>query len=226
MKITARLLTTTAFLGLAVATSPAAPPNLPVQEITETTTTTTTGTISEFGPDRMIVQTKTSKTPLGYTFTKTTTYVDENGQPVSIETVKSGLPVTVYYTKDGDRMVATKVMVRTRPVERGGAVVVEKQTIAGENMPGTISEFGADAFIIRTETSPEPVRYLYSKKTTYVDENGQPVSVETVKSGLPVTVYYTREGDRMNAVKVIVRKAAPPGVIIEKKTTTVTEERK
>ena len=151
---------------LLAATTQAAPPNVPIQEVTETSTTTTTGTISEFGPDRMIVTTKTSKTPLGYTFTKTTTYVDENGQPVSIETVKSGLPVTVYYTKDGDRMVATKVMVRTRPVERGGAVVVEKQTIAGENMPGTISEFGADAFVIRTETSPEPVRYLYSKKTT------------------------------------------------------------
>ena len=35
-------------------------------------------------------------------------------------------------------------------------------------------------------------------------ENGAPVSVETVKSGLPVTVNFTREGDRMNAVKVIV----------------------
>jgi hypothetical protein len=52
----------------------------------------------------------------------------------------------------------------------------------------------------------------------HVDENGKPVSVETVKSGVPVTVYFTREG---------VRKASPPaGVIIQKKTTTVTEESK
>lgn len=49
------------------------------------------------------------------------------------------------------------------------------------------------------------------------------MSVETVKSGLPVTVHYTREGDGMIATKVIVRKAAAPGVIIQKKTT-VTEE--
>jgi hypothetical protein len=61
----------------------------------------------------------------------------------------------------------------------------------------------------------------------HVDENGKPVSVETVKSGVPVTVYFTREGDRMNATRVIVRKASPPaGVIIQKKTTTVTEESK
>jgi hypothetical protein len=50
--------------------------------------------------------------------------------------------------------------------------------------------------------------------------------VETVKSGIPVTVYYTREGDRMNATKVIVRKAVPAGTVITKKTTTVTEEKK
>ena len=72
--------------------------------------------------------------------------------------------------------------------------------------------------------SPDPIRYLYSTRTTYVDESGAPVSLETVKSGLPVTVYYTREGERMNAVKVIVHKPTAPGVIIEKKTTTVTEE--
>ncbi len=60
-----------------------------------------------------------------------------------------------------------------------------------------------------------------------MDGKGKPVSVETVKSGVPVTVYFTREGDRMNATRVIVRKASPPaGVIIQKKTTTVTEESK
>lgn len=75
-------------------------------------TTETAGTVSEFGPDRIVIQTETNTTPTTYTSTKTTTYVDETGQPVSIETVKSGLPVTVYYTQDGNRMVADKVMVR------------------------------------------------------------------------------------------------------------------
>lgn len=92
------------------------------------------------------------------------------------------------------------------------------------NSAGTITEFSPDTLVIRTESAPEPIRYSYSKTTTYVDETGAPVSMETVKSGLPVTVYYMKEGDRMVASKVIVRrtvKAAAP-VIEEKKTTTTT----
>ena len=89
---------------------------------------------------------------------------------------------------------------------------------------GTISEFGQDTIIIRSETSPEPVRYSYSKTTTYVDETGAPVSIETVKSGLPVTVYYVKVGDKMVASKVIVRKAVVKVVpaVEETKTTTTT----
>ncbi len=89
---------------------------------------------------------------------------------------------------------------------------------------GTISDFGREMFMVRTEASPEPVRYSYSKTTTYVDEAGNPVSIETVKSGLPVTVYYTKAGDRMVATKVIVRKVVVPEtpVVVEKKTTTTT----
>jgi hypothetical protein len=90
------------------------------ETVKETTTTTTTstgsGTISQFGPDTIVVKTTTSTDPVTYSYTKTTTYVDENGKPVSIETVKTGLPVTVYYDKSGNRMVATKVVVRKTTV--------------------------------------------------------------------------------------------------------------
>jgi hypothetical protein len=88
-----------------------------VKETTTTTTTTTTeGTISQFGPNTIAVKTTTSPTPITYSYTKTTTYVDESGKPVSIETVKSGIPVTVYYDKSGDKMVATKVVVQKTTV--------------------------------------------------------------------------------------------------------------
>ena len=99
-----------------------------------------------------------------------------------------------------------------------------KETTTTTTTAGTISEFGPETIIIRSETSPEPVRYSYSKTTTYVDEAGAPVSIETVKSGLPVTVYYVKVGDKMVASKVIVRKAVvkPVPVIEEKKTTTTT----
>ena len=76
------------------------------------TTTTSAGTISEFGPDTIIVKTDSAAEPVHYTYNKTTTYVDEDGNPVSMETVKSGLPVTVYYVQDGDNLVASKVIVR------------------------------------------------------------------------------------------------------------------
>jgi hypothetical protein len=86
-----------------------------VKETTTTTTTTSTGTISQFGPGTIVVKTTTSSDPISYSYTKTTTYVDEAGRPVSVETVTAGLPVTVYYDRDGNKMVATKVVV-TRAV--------------------------------------------------------------------------------------------------------------
>ena len=92
---------------------------------------------------------------------------------------------------------------------------------------GTISEFSPKAIVIKTETEPNPLSYTYTKTTTYVDETGAPVSMSIVKSGLPVTVYYTKDGDTMVASKVIVRKAvevvpSTPLVVEEKKTTTTT----
>lgn len=105
------------------------------------------------------------------------------------------------------------------------AQTVVNETTTTTNSVGTISEFSPDTIVIRSETSPEPLRYTYSKTTTYVDETGAPVTLETVKSGLPVTVYYSKVGDRLVANRVVVRKttvtpSAP--AIIEKKTTTTT----
>ena len=79
---------------------------------TTTSTTTSAGTVSQFSPDTIVVKTTTSAEPVSYSYTKTTTYIDEDGNAVSSETVKSGAPVTVYYMQDGDKMVATKVVVR------------------------------------------------------------------------------------------------------------------
>jgi hypothetical protein len=97
----------------------------------------------------------------------------------------------------------------------------------GTTSAGTITEFSPDSIVIRSETAPEPIHYVYRKTTTYVDEAGNPVSMEIVKSGVPVTVQYTREGDQLIASRVIVRRtvtrvapAAP--AIIEQKTTTTT----
>lgn len=198
--------------------------NMAVAQMSQTTTTTTTrsaGTITEFTPDTVTIQTQTSAAPVQYTTTKTTTYVDENGNPIAIETVKSGLPVTVYYDTEGNQMVATKVVVRKSDLIGGTTQQTTTTTM------GTVSDFTPDTIVVKSDTSSSPVTYSYTKSTSYVDENGNPVSIETVKSGLPVTVYYDKEGNRMVATKVIVRKSEfttePDGTVIEhNKTTTST----
>ncbi len=99
------------------------------QEQTSVTTTETAGTISELNPDTIVVRSETSSSPMRYSSTKSTTYVDETGAPVSVETVKSGLPVTVHYTREGDRMVADKVVVRRSTTTTTGSPMTEtKQT--------------------------------------------------------------------------------------------------
>ncbi len=98
-------------------------------------------------------------------------------------------------------------------------------TTTTTNTPGVISEFGPDVLVIKSETATAPIRYTYTTKTIYVDEAGAPVTMTTVKSGLPVTVYYTKDGDKMVASRVVVRKAvvvAPVAPVIEEKKTTTT----
>jgi len=98
------------------------------QGAVQSTTTTSAGTISEFSPQTIVVRTQDSASPVTYSYSKSTTYVDENGNPVSMETVKSGLPVTVYYVKDGDNLVASKVIVRTIATQPANSVEDSKTT--------------------------------------------------------------------------------------------------
>ena len=126
MKNNNRILTGAALLGLMLLTANVTLAQTAVKETT-TTTTTTAGTISEFGPETIIIRSETAPEPIRYSYTKTTTYVDETGAPVSIETVKSGLPVTVYYIKVGDKMVASKVIVRKAVVKVVPAPTIEEK---------------------------------------------------------------------------------------------------
>ncbi len=54
--------------------------------------------------------------------------MDQDGNAVSIDTVKSGLPVTVYYTQDGDKMVASKVVVQASRHEPDTAIAPAVET--------------------------------------------------------------------------------------------------
>ncbi len=98
------------------------------QMTVNTEMTETAGTISEMSPDTLVIRSETSSSPMNYSYTKSTTYVDDAGTPVSMETVKSGMPVTVYYTREGDRMTATKVVVRKTTTTTGTPMIERQQT--------------------------------------------------------------------------------------------------
>ena len=88
-----------------------------VEEETTTTTTQQQGTVSQISPNAIVIRPMNAPNAVSYGFTKSTIYVDENGNPVSIQTVESGSPVVVYYDPMGDKTTATKVVVKKRVIE-------------------------------------------------------------------------------------------------------------
>jgi hypothetical protein len=98
-----------------------------------------------------------------------------------------------------------------------GVSTSSTSTLSGS---GTIVTRPASDYItFRTETSPEPVKYYYSKSTTVVDPEGKTVEISALRPDMPVTYTYTREGDRMVITKVTLTK---PISYYEKKETTTT----
>ena len=52
-----------------------------------------------------------------------------------------------------------------------------------------------DYISFRTATTAEPVKYYYTKSTTFVDPTGRRWNVSAIRPDMPVTVYYVKEGD-------------------------------
>ncbi|HET6887164.1 MAG TPA: hypothetical protein VFH87_04485 [Candidatus Udaeobacter sp.] len=81
---------------------------------TTTTVTTTNGAFTEYvpGSETMVVRSEAGTSPLRYSVTKQTTIVDETGAPVAIDRISPGSPLSIQYTGSGDRLVASRVVVR------------------------------------------------------------------------------------------------------------------
>jgi hypothetical protein len=79
---------------------------------TEASTTTSTGTITTYTPgsDYITFRTTTDAAPVRYYYTKETTILDPEGHVVTWSAVRPDLPATVYYVRDGDRMIVHKIM--------------------------------------------------------------------------------------------------------------------
>jgi hypothetical protein len=78
---------------------------------------------------------------------------------------------------------------------------------------------GSDYISFRTETSTEPVKYYYTKKTVLVDPDGRTVEWSALRPDMPVTYSYVKEGDRMVVTKVTLAK---PVTTYQKEQTTTT----
>lgn len=191
------------------------------EAVVRTTTTRNIGTVTEFGPEGMVIHSDTATAPLRYGFTKTTTYVDEDGRPVSIEQVRAGTPVTVEYAREGDRLIANRVIVR-KTVTPEGTVIEKKTVVPGDTVvekkrtilpPGTVMRDGRpvipDGVVVeKREPAVVPEGTVIEKKVVPVVPAGRVIEKKVV----PVVP----EG------QVIEKKVLPDGTIIEKKTTTTT----
>ena len=102
-----------------------------VERETTEKTTTYSGTVSQVDPSSstIMLRSESATAPQRYTYTKKTTFTDENGNTVT-QTEIQNRPVTVYYTKEGDALIATRVVV-TRPT---GGVIQRKEKTTTERM--------------------------------------------------------------------------------------------
>jgi len=121
----------------------------PPAAFTQTTTTVTTanGAFTEFVPksETVVVRTETSSAPLRYTVTKQTTIVDESGAPVAIERISPGSQLAIDYSGSGERLVASRIVVRkpatvTAPVTTVPAVTERQTTTTTTTQPLTRDE--------------------------------------------------------------------------------------
>jgi hypothetical protein len=121
--------------AIALLSSPSVHAQAVVRETTTTTTTTAapteaTGTITEWGPDTVIIRHKEGVAPVRYSFARTVQYVDAAGNPVAREIITPGAPVTVRYIREGDRLLVDRVVVQ-RPTAATTTETTTTTTVTG-----------------------------------------------------------------------------------------------
>src|SRR5688572_431364 len=107
----------------------------------------------------------------------------------------------------------------------GAAETVRKETTTEKTttFKGTVSEFGpgSSTIVLKSEAGM-PSRYTINEKTTFVDQNGNVVSRETIKDQ-PVTIY-TPEAGSTTVSKIVVDRSAGGGETMRRERTV--EERR
>jgi hypothetical protein len=117
-------------LGVAVAQETTTTTTNPATGTTTASTTTSSGTITAYTPgsDYISFRTTTDAAPVKYYYGKDTTILDAEGRVSSWSAIRPDLPATVYYVREGDRMLVRKIIL-TKPV------TVEKETTTTTTRP-------------------------------------------------------------------------------------------
>ena len=99
--------------------------------VTETSATSESGTITTYTPgtDYITFRAGTTATPVRYFYSKDTTILDPEGRTVTWSAVRPDLPATVYYVREGDRMIVRKIVL-SKPT-----VIEKKETTTTTTKP-------------------------------------------------------------------------------------------
>ena len=101
------------------------------------------------------------------------------------------------------------------------AEMTQSETTTTTKYSGTISELSpsSSTIVLKSESAPQPMKYVYNERTVFEDPAGHMVKVESIQNQ-PVTVFYEKQGEQMVVTKVVTQKSIP--ALVEKKTTTTT----
>lgn len=111
----------------------------------------------------------------------------------------------------------------TPVVSTGATGVVTTTTRVGR--VGTVTP---DELVMESASGTEPVPYVRTRRTVFVDDAGAVVPAETVRAGVPVTVHYSTNSDHFVADRVVVhRREVTPAAdtVITRPSTTVERPR-
>lgn len=177
--------------------------------------------------NQLMLRTKLGKEPIGFTVNSATKFIDLDGKPVDRMLLKPEVPVELDFAEDGNKLIATRVIVQRVQVpvpgagmtlsnretlKPGGKVVAEtsKQTTITTINTGALQTLD-DGFITIKESGVEaPVRYQISKTTAWVNAAGEPTAAGVIKSGHPVKVTFSKNGDVLVAEQIVVLEPAAP----------------
>jgi hypothetical protein len=112
------------------------------------------------------------------------------------------LAVSAFSTPSGR---AQEVQQVNDPFPAGAVVAADAQPV---EVAGTLTGMAGGSVLLRTETGLNPVQYHLTQTTQWVDEAGNVVTRESVQTGAPVRLFYTRTPEGLVASKVIVRPRA------------------